>query len=137
MKIQTIKSKKRGAFTLIEMIVVLVILAILVVLVVPKVTSYVTTARETAAVQNARTVMNAVQLAIMDKTNAGEAMPTSLGNGSLDKYLEKANNKKLTYEIQLDKGQVTGGIVTTDGVSVRLPDLSLMASDPGGGKKDQ
>ncbi len=136
MESKEIKNKKRGAFTLIEMIVVLVILAILVVLVVPKVTSYVTTARETAAVQNARTVMNAVQLAIMDKTNAGEALPTSLGNGSLDKYLEKANNKKLSYEIQLDKGQVTGGIVTTDGVSVRLPDLSLMPADSGGKRNE-
>lgn len=120
------KSKKRQAFTLIEMIIVLVILAILVVLVVPQVSSYIGTAKETAALHNARAVMNAADLAMLDMQNKGMATPTIFDNGALDEYLENTRSKELTYSVQVDGGRVSGGQVTTDGIAVQLPALQVI-----------
>lgn len=122
------KDKKRPAFTLIEMIIVLVILAILVMLVVPQVSSYIATAKETAALHNARAVMSAADLALLDRLNKGEAAADAFNDGELDQYLDNKKDGSLSYSVQIEKGKVSGGEVTTDGITVQLPTLQVVKS---------
>ncbi len=119
------KNKKRRAFTLIEMIIVLVILAVLVMLVVPQVSSYISTAKETAALHNARAVMSAADLALLDSQNKGEAVPNAFNNGELDQYLDNTKSSSLNYSVQIQSGKVSSGQVTTDGITVQLPALQV------------
>ena len=64
--------KKKGGFTLIELIVVLVIMGLLTAAIVPTVTQYVGTARETVTRSNLQMIENSAQLYLADLLLAGE-----------------------------------------------------------------
>lgn len=66
------KKNRRAAFTLVELIVVLAILAVLLIVIVPRVTGYVSEARETAAQNNASAILRAAELYVVDQEGDGK-----------------------------------------------------------------
>lgn len=79
----------RQAFTLVELIVVLGILALLLVLITPRVAGYVQSASDTTAKANARAVMDASDLYLMDMALEGTSPAGTLTTGGpLDAYLK-------------------------------------------------
>lgn len=122
-------SAKRRAFTLIELIVVLAILAVLLVVIVPRVTGYVSQARETAAKNNASAVLRAAELYVVDRERDGANPAGTFTNGSeknLDSYLDNFDEAD-SYSITIDKAanskyKITG-IYTSGDITIAIPTM--------------
>lgn len=120
-------AKQRRAFTLVELIVVLVILAVLLVVIVPRVTSYVSNARETATQNSASAVLHAAELYIVDRERDGlspDGTFTSGGEKTLDSYLDNLDDND-SYTITIatastSEHSITGTYVSGN-LSVAIP----------------
>lgn len=128
------KKRQRSAFTLVELIVVLAILAVLLVAIVPRVSGYVSSARETAAQNNASAIMRAAELYIVEQERDGLTPQTTLTNGGdLDPYIENLNDGD-TYSLTLTHNATTSqyditGTYTSGKYTVAIPSMTVTASD--------
>lgn len=91
----------RRAFTLIELIVVLAILAVILIVVTPKITGYVSEAKETSLKHNAMAAMHAAELYVVDLDRQGQPVPTQVTEKDLATYLN--NPSKDTFVININK----------------------------------
>lgn len=91
----------RRAFTLIELIVVLAILAVILIVVTPKITGYVSEAKETSIKHNAMAAMHAAELYVVDLDRQGKPIPTQVTEKELASYLN--NPSKDTFIININK----------------------------------
>lgn len=91
----------RRAFTLIELIVVLAILAVILIVVTPKITGYVSEAKETSLKHNAMAAMHAAELYVVDLDRQGQPVPTQVTEKDLGTYLN--NPSKDTFVININK----------------------------------
>lgn len=124
------KNRQRSAFTLVELIVVLAILAVLLVAIVPRVSGYVSSARETAAQNNASAILRAAELYIVEQERDGLAPQSPLTNGSaLDPYIENLNDED-TYTLTLTYNTTTSqydisGTYTSGKYTVSIPSMTV------------
>lgn len=122
--------KTRPAFTLIELIVVLGILALLLVLVTPRVAGYVQTASETTAKANARAIMDASELYLLETSTKSGTPAPSLSSATnpdiLAPYLKlsKEDTYTLTYTETEGSPSYTGSYTRGD-LTVTIPGLDL------------
>ncbi len=91
----------RRAFTLIELIVVLAILAVILIVITPKITGYVSEAKETSIKHNAMAAMHAAELYVVDLDRQGQPVPTQVTEKDLATYLN--NPSKDTFSITIHK----------------------------------
>lgn len=122
--------KSKAAFTLIELIVVLGILALLLVLITPRVAGYVQSASDTTAKSNARAIMDASELYLMDQAVAGNPLAEILENsGPLDEYLNLG--EKDIYSLNLIEAErpYYEGYYKNDDREVQIPTLEIL-KDP-------
>jgi prepilin-type N-terminal cleavage/methylation domain-containing protein len=120
---------KRGGFTLIELVVVLTIVALLLVVVTPRVTGYVTQARETKAQAGASAVLSAAELYVADCERKGTPVPSSLGKDQLESYLDHAKSTD-TYSLTVAYDSATSrydftGTYSDGSVTVAIPDMTV------------
>ncbi len=124
------KNRQRSAFTLVELIVVLAILAVLLVAIVPRVSGYVSSARETAAQNNASAILRAAELYIVEQERDGLTPQSPLTNGSaLDPYIENLNDED-TYTLTLTYNTTTSqydisGTYTSGKYTVSIPSMTV------------
>ena len=124
------KNRQRSAFTLVELIVVLTILAVLLVAIVPRVSGYVSSARETAAQNNASAILRAAELYIVEQERDGLTPQSPLANGSaLDPYIENLNDED-TYTLTLTYNTTTSqydisGTYTSGKYTVSIPSMTV------------
>lgn len=122
--------RRRTAFTLVELIVVLAILAVLLVVIVPRVTGYVTDARETAAKNNAAAILRAAELYIVEQERDGNDVAAALTNGGeLDAYIDNLDDNdqySLTIHYNSDTAQydITGSY-SSGTITVRIPEMTV------------
>lgn len=127
------KRKKRAGFTLVELIVVLAILAVLLVVIVPRVTGYITDARETAAQNNAAAVLDAAELYIVDQERDGLDVAASLDEDDLAGYLDNLDDSdtvalSLAYNAAENSYDISG--TYSDGTySVAIPAMTVTRND--------
>lgn len=118
-----------GGFTLIEMVVVMTIIALLLVIITPRVTGYVTQARETKAQAGAAAVLSAAELYVADCECKGLAVSATLGNDELAPYLDHAqtgDSYQLTtgYDAANSRYNFSGSY--SDGnVTVAIPEMTV------------
>lgn len=126
--------QQRPGFTLIELIVVLAILAVLLVVIVPRVSGYVTNARETAAQNNASAILRAAELYIIEQERDGQPPAATLSNGgALDSYIENLNDGDayqltLTYNTATSQYDISGSY-TTGSYTVSIPDMTVSQTE--------
>jgi len=124
------KNRQRSAFTLVELIVVLAILAVLLIAIVPRVSGYVSSARETAAQNNASAILRAAELYIVEQERDGLTPQSPLTNGSaLDPYIENLNDED-TYTLTLTYNATTSqydisGTYTSGKYTVSIPSMTV------------
>lgn len=130
--------KKKGGFTLVELIVVLVILAILAAILVPTLLGYINKAQEEKNYSTAQTVRVAAQAVYDDEVGHGTTITsgdtidkddqTKSGQSVID--LAGVDTSKVTnYSFKVDdKGQIISGTVTIDGATYTLDSGSWTAS---------
>lgn len=124
------KNRQRSAFTLVELIVVLAILAVLLIAIVPRVSGYVSSARETAAQNNASAILRAAELYIVEQERDGLTPQSLLTNGSaLDPYIENLNDED-TYTLTLTYNATTSqydisGTYTSGKYTVSIPSMTV------------
>lgn len=130
--------KKKGGFTLVELIVVLVILAILAAILVPTLLGYINKAQEEKNYSTAQTVRVAAQAVYDDEVGHGTTITsgdtidkddqTKSGQSVTD--LAGVDTSKVTnYSFKVDdKGQIISGTVTIDGATYTLDSGSWTAS---------
>lgn len=109
------KVKKKGGFTLVEIIVVLVILAILAALLVPRLTGWIDEAKNKAALTEGHLVLSALQAAESDLYAKGEG--GTLSGADATKLEANATFKTLSTGKEFDATKITsitcsGGTVT-------------------------
>lgn len=131
--------KKKGGFTLVELIVVLVILAILAAILVPTLLGYINKAQDEKNYSTAQTMRVAAQAVYDDEVGHGTAITEG---DTVDKNDQTASKQSVTdlagvdtgkvaddYSFTVDaKGQITGGTVTIDGAKYTLKDGGWTAS---------
>lgn len=124
------KNRQRSAFTLVELIVVLAILAVLLIAIVPRVSGYISSARETAAQNNASAILRAAELYIVEQERDGLTPQSPLTNGSaLDPYIENLNDED-TYTLTLTYNATTSqydisGTYTSGKYTVSIPSMTV------------
>ncbi|MCI1480733.1 MAG: type II secretion system GspH family protein [Eggerthellaceae bacterium] len=130
--------KKKGGFTLVELIVVLVILAILAAILVPTLLGYINKAQDEKNYSTAQTVRVAAQSVYDDEVGHGTTITsgdtidkddqTKSGQSVTD--LAGVDTSKVTnYSFKVDdKGQIISGTVTIDGATYTLDSGSWTAS---------
>lgn len=128
------KKKRRPAFTLVELIVVLAILAILLVVIVPRVTGYVSEARETAAQNNASAILRAAELYVVDQERDGLNPEGTFSNGGeLDSYidnLDASDSYTLTIAHNDESSQYDiSGSYTSGDITVTIPEMTVAHND--------
>jgi type IV pilus assembly protein PilA len=131
--------KKKGGFTLVELIVVLVILAILAAILVPTLLGYINKAQDEKNYSTAQTVRVAAQSVYDDEVGHG----TTITSGdTIDKDDQTKSGQSVTdlagvdtgkvaddYSFKVDdKGQIISGTVTIDGATYTLDSGSWTAS---------
>ena len=124
------KSSRRAAFTLIELIVVLAIIAVLLVVLVPRFTGYIDSARETAAKSDAAALLQAAELYVADKEVAGTAPASSISeaNDTLAPYLKNLSDDasyKLTISTDSQGGYTVTGTYTKGNITVTIPEMTV------------
>lgn len=127
------KSSRRAAFTLIELIVVLAIIAVLLVVLVPRFTGYIDSARETAAKSDAATLLQAAELYVADKEVAGLTPATSITqtDDTLSPYLKNLSDDAtytLTISADPQGGYTITGSYTKGNITVTIPDMTIDAA---------
>lgn len=130
--------KKKGGFTLVELIVVLVILAILAAILVPTLLGYINKAQEEKNYSTAQTVRVAAQAVYDDEVGHGTAITKGdtitkddqTKSGQFVTDLAGVDTSKVTdYSFEVDdKGQIISGTVTIDGATYTLASGSWTAS---------
>lgn len=121
--------KKCAGFTLIELVVVLTIVSLLLVVITPRVTGYVTQARETKARAGASAVVSAAELYVADCERKGTPVPVSLGKDQLESYLDHAQSNDtysltVSYDSAASRYQFSG--TYSDGsVTVTIPEMNV------------
>ena len=131
------KKNRRAAFTLVELIVVLAILAVLLIVIVPRVTGYVSEARETAAQNNASAILRAAELYVVDQEGDGRDPAGTYTNGgegaTLDGYIDNLDEKDsytLTIVYNDDSSQYDiSGSYTSGDITVTIPEMSVAHND--------
>lgn len=132
------KKNRRAAFTLVELIVVLAILAVLLIVIVPRVTGYVSEARETAAQNNASAILRAAELYVVDQEGDGKDPAGTYTNGggegaTLDGYidnLDEKDNYTLTIVYNDDSSQYDiSGSYTSGDITVTIPEMTVAHND--------
>lgn len=131
--------KKKGGFTLVELIVVLVILAILAAILVPTLLGYINKAQEEKNYSTAQTVRVAAQAVYDDEV--GHATGTTTVDTTVDSEDKTASGQSVTdlagvdtskvtsYTFTVDdKGQITTGEVVIDGATYKLASGTWTAS---------
>lgn len=126
------RKRQHKAFTLVELIVVLAIVAVLLVLVVPKVTGYITDARQTAAKNNGAAVLSAAELCVADSEKNGtkaDGTYTKDGDKTLASYLSNLDADD-TYEVKITYNSSTkdysiSGTYSDGTYTVSLPSLDI------------
>ena len=109
------KKNRRAAFTLVELIVVLAILAVLLIVIVPRVTGYVSEARETAAQNNASAILRAAELYVVDQEGDGK---------------DPAGTYTLTIVYNDDSSQYDiSGSYTSGDITVSIPEMTVAHND--------
>ncbi len=125
---------QRTGFTLVELIVVLAILAVLLVVIVPRVSGYVTSARETAAQNNAAAILRAAELYIVDQERDGQTPAATLSSGGdLDRYIENLNDED-SYQLTLTYNTTTSqydisGTYTNGSCTVSIPAMTVSKNE--------
>ena len=125
---------QRTAFTLVELIVVLAILAVLLVVIVPRVSGYVTNARETAAQNNASAILRAAELYVVEQERDGLTPAATLSSGGdLDSYIENLNDEDsyqltLTYNVATSQYDISG-TYTSGGYTVAIPEMTVSKTE--------
>lgn len=123
------KRRPRAGFTLVELIVVLAILAVLLVVIMPRLTGYISDARETAAQNNAAAVLDAAELYIVDRERDGLDIAASLDQDDLSGYLEHLDAEdtvslSLTYQAASNDYAISG--TYSDGTyTVAIPAMTV------------
>ena len=92
-------TKKRG-FTIVELVIVIAVIAILASVLVPTFTNVVTKAKESAAMQNARSAWTAY---LADEAFKGNDLPKD--DGCIE---VKSDDNKTTYHFEIKAGTFTG-----------------------------
>lgn len=132
------KKNRRAAFTLVELIVVLAILAVLLIVIVPRVTDYVSEARETAAQNNASAILRAAELYVVDQEGDGRDPSGTYTNGggegaTLDGYIDNLDEKDsytLTIVYNDDSSQYDiSGSYTSGDITVTIPEMTVAHND--------
>ena len=126
-----IRKKQRSAFTLVELIVVLAILAVLLVMIVPRVTGYVSEARETAAQNSAAAILRAAELYVVDRERDGldpEGTFTNGGTPTLDSYIDNLDADDsytitITYNEEKSQYDITGSYTSGD-ITIAIPEMT-------------
>lgn len=128
------KSTRRAAFTLIELIVVLAIIAVLLVVLVPRFSGYIDSARETAAKSDAAALLQAAELYVADKEVSGLAPETTITqtDDTLVPYLKNlSNNASYTLTVSADPagGYAVTGTYTKGNITVAIPEMTVSKTD--------
>ena len=129
------KKNRRAAFTLVELIVVLAILAVLLIVIVPRVTGYVSEARETAAKNNASAILRAAELYVVDQEGDGKDPAGTYTNegATLDSYIDNLDEKDsytLTIVYNDDSSQYDiSGSYTSGDITVTIPEMTVAHND--------
>ena len=124
------KSTRRAAFTLIELIVVLAIIAVLLVVLVPRFSGYIDSARETAAKSDAAALLQAAELYVADK-EVSETTITQTDD-TLAPYLKNlSNNASYTLTVSADPagGYAVTGTYTKGNITVAIPEMTVSKTD--------
>lgn len=126
------KKNRRAAFTLVELIVVLAILAVLLIVIVPRVTGYVSEARETAAQNNASAILRAAELYVVDQEGDGRDPAGTYTNGggegaTLDGYIDNLDADDsytitITYNEENSQYDITGSYTSGD-ITIAIPEM--------------
>ena len=115
-------TKKRG-FTIVELVIVIAVIAILASVLIPTFTNVVTKAKESAAMQNARSAWTAY---LADEALAGHELPKE------DGYIKSGD-----YYFKIKSGNFTGkAITTTSGIEYTIGangKITKTATSPAGG----
>ena len=96
-------TKKRG-FTIVELVIVVAVIAILASVLVPTFTNVVTKAKESAAMQNARSAWTAY---LVDVADTGNATPNKTVNGCIKVTTGETGNTT-DYYFEIKAGTFTG-----------------------------
>ena len=132
------KKNRRAAFTLVELIVVLAILAVLLIVIVPRVTGYVSEARETTAQNNASAILRAAELYVVDQEGDGRDPSGTYTNGggegaTLDSYidnLDASDSYTLTIAHNDESSQYDiSGSYTSGDITVTIPEMTVAHND--------
>ena len=118
------KRRKKGGFTLVELIVVLVILAILAALLIPALTGYIDKAKEKSIIAETRQVVMAAQT-IADEKYAKADKPTDVKfDDTTDKteVLNLAEVKGTIESITCSDGKITGVVYKHNGKTCTYKD---------------
>lgn len=130
------KSTRRAAFTLIELIVVLAIIAVLLVVLVPRFSGYIDSARETAAKSDAAALLQAAELYVADKEVSGLAPASSItqADDTLAPYLKNLSGDagySLTISTDSAGGYAITGTYTKGNITVTIPEMTVTKTDNG------
>lgn len=130
------KSTRRAAFTLIELIVVLAIIAVLLVVLVPRFGGYIDSARETAAKSDAAALLQAAELYVADKEVSGLAPASSItqADDTLTPYLKNLSGDagySLTISANPAGGYAITGTYKKGNLTVTIPEMTVTKTDDG------
>ena len=112
-------TKKRG-FTIVELVIVIAVIAILAAVLVPTFTNVVTKAKESAAMQNARSAWTAY---LVDLADTGNVLRDKNVNGCI-KVVSGDGEGAKTYYFEIKAGTFTGKKCTNESAAHKIYTIS-------------